>query len=199
MCGNDKPLDLQQSGTFQIILPIGQQIAVGTARVPLDEITVPIALAGTFKLDLRFVELSVQGVTTADVTLYSIVDFNPIVTFTSPNFSIPLTSGNALTYFEAGPLRKVGTVNGISVILEPDFNQYSNAHMSLKTIMSKKGPPHSVLASINNSFTIRPMYMMEANSSNYYSTTQFLGSPIDPTILGGRNGVYILTFGYERV
>lgn len=198
MCGNDRPLDLQQAGTFQVILPISQQIAGTANRVPLDEITVPIALAGTYKLELKFLELSCKGAATADVTAYSIVNDNPIVTFTSPNFSIPLTVNNALTYYSGG-IEKVGNVNGMSVILEPQFQQFSNSHMSLKTIMSKKGPPHYLLANIYNSFTIRPLYMQEPNATNYLTTTGFLGSPVASSVLGGNNGVYILTFAYDKV
>ena len=198
MCGNDKPLDLQQSGTFQVIVPISQQIANSANRVPLDQVTIPISLAGNYKLELKFVELSVKGITTADITLYDIINSNPIVTFTSPNFSVPMTVSNALTFYNAG-VQKTGDVNGMSVILEPTFNQYSNAHMSLKTIMSKKGPPHYLLASIYNSFTVQPMYLKEPNSTNYQTTSEFFGSPVATTVLGGSNGVYILTFSYDKI
>jgi len=198
MCGNDKPLDLQQSGTFQVIVPISQQIANSANRVPLDQVTIPISLAGQYKLELKFVELSVKGVTTGDVTVYDIINSNPIVTFTSPNFSVPMTVSNALTYYNAGVL-KTGDVNGMSVILEPQFQQYSNAHLSLKTIMSKKGPPHYLLASIYNSFTVQPMYLKEPNSTNYQTTSEFFGSPVASTVLGGANGVYILTFSYDKI
>jgi hypothetical protein len=198
MCGNDKPLDLQQSGTFQVIVPISQQIANSANRVPLDQVTIPISLAGQYKLELKFVELSVKGVTTGDVTVYDIINSNPIVTFTSPNFSVPMTVSNALTYYNAGVL-KTGDVNGMSVILEPQFQQYSNAHLSLKTIMSKKGPPHYLLASIYNSFTVQPMYLKEPNSTNYQTTSEFFGSPVATTVLGGSNGVYILTFSYDKI
>jgi|LakMenE18May11ns_1017448.scaffolds.fasta_scaffold9866843_5 hypothetical protein len=198
MCGNDKPLDLQQSGTFQVIVPISQQIANSANRVPLDQVTIPISLAGQYKLELKFVELSVKGVTTGDVTVYDIINSNPIVTFTSPNFSVPMTVSNALTYYNAG-IFKTGDVNGMSVILEPQFQQYSNAHLSLKTIMSKKGPPHYLLASIYNSFTVQPMYLKEPNSTNYQTTSEFFGSPVATTVLGGSNGVYILTFSYDKI
>ena len=198
MCGNDKPLDLQQSGTFQVIVPISQKVANSINRVPVDQVSVPISLAGTYKIKLEFVEFSCKGVTSADPALYDIVNENPIVTFTSPNFSIPMTVSNALTYYDTA-VRKVGDVNGISVILEPDFNQWSNSNMSLKTIMSKKGPPHYLLANIYNSFTIQPMYLLESNATNYQTTSDFLNSPVDRLVLGGANGVYILTFGYERV
>ena len=198
MCGNDKPLDLQQSGTFQVIVPISQQIANSANRVPLDQVTIPISLAGQYKLELKFVELSVKGVTTGDVTVYDIINSNPIVTFTSPNFSVPMTVSNALTYYNAG-IFKTGDVNGMSVILEPQFQQYSNAHLSLKTIMSKKGPPHYLLASIYNSFTVQPMYLKEPNSTNYQTTSEFFGSPVASTVLGGANGVYILTFSYDKI
>lgn len=198
MCGNDKPLDLQQSGTFQVIVPISQQITNTADRVPLDQVTIPISLAGQYKLELKFVELSVKGVTTGDIALYDIINSNPIVTFTSPNFSVPMTVSNALTYYNAGVF-KTGDVNGMSVILEPTFNQYSNAHLSLKTIMSKKGPPHYLLASIYNSFTVQPMYLKEPNSTNYQTTSEFFGSPVASTVLGGANGVYILTFSYDKI
>lgn len=194
----NRSLDLQQSGTFQVIVPMSQRVDNTVNRTPLDQVTIPISLAGTYKIQLEFVELSVRGVHTADVAVYDVVNFNPIVTFTSPNFSIPLTVSNVLTYYDTS-LQKVGDVNGFSVILEPDFQQYNATHMSLKTIMSKRGPPHSLLVNLFNSFTIQPMYIKEPNATNYQTTTQFLQSPVALTVLGGTNGVYILTFSYEKV
>ena len=194
----DRSLDLQQSGTFQVIVPMSQRVDNTVNRIPLDQVTIPISLAGTYKIKLEFVELSVRGTVTGDVAVYDVVNFNPIVTFTSPNFSIPLTVSNVLTYYDTS-LQKVGDVNGFSVILEPDFQQFSTAHMSLKTIMSKRGPPHSLLVNLFNSFTIQPMYIKEPNSTNYQTTSQFLTSPVAYTVLGGNNGVYILTFSYEKV
>jgi hypothetical protein len=66
----------------------------------------------------------------------------------------------------------------------------------LKCAMSKPGPPHMLLASINNSFTIQPMYLLSPNDENYKTTSELIGLN---TTFGGNKGSYILTFDYDAI
>jgi hypothetical protein len=204
MCGDGKPLDLQKAGTFQVIVPISR-LEVGGTTTSLDSVTIPIRLSGNYKLVLKFIEFSANGVVDVDLNLYAVFRKCPLVTFTSPNFSVPLTVNNALTYVDGAGLQKVGDINGFSTILDVKFSTHGgggggggggSATGTLKCAMSKPGPPHMLLASINNSFTIQPMYLLSPNDENYKTTSQLIGLN---TTFGGNKGSYILTFDYDAI
>jgi hypothetical protein len=199
MCGDGRPLDLQKAGTFQVIVPISSVNGAGV-HTRVDNITIPIALSGNYKLKLVFVEFNCSG--SDYVLLEDVAVFNkgPLVTFTSPNFSIPLTVGNALTYSSSPNVFKVGDVNGISTTFDGvQFSTVANTgsavSSSIRTSMSKPGPPHWVLASIHNSFTIQPMYLISPGETNYQTTSQIV--LVDT--FGGNHGAYILTFEYDAI
>jgi hypothetical protein len=149
-------------------------------------------------LVLKYIEFNATGVDDINLDNYAVFKKCPLVTFTSPNFSIPLTVNNALTYADGGGvIRKVGDVNGISTMLDVNFSTHtSGTGGTLKCAMSKPGPPHWVLATINNSFTIQPMYLLAPNSENYLTTSDL--SNIILTF-GGNVGSYILTFEYDAI
>ena len=196
MCGDGKPLDLQKSGTFQVIVPISRLEADNTVT-PLDSVTIPIRLSGNFKIMLKFIEFNANGAQDVDLSLYAPFGKCPLVTFISPNFSVPLTVNNALTYVNGAALQKVGDLNGFSTMLDVNFSVHTGATGgSLKCSMSKPGPPHWLLATINNSFTIQPMYLLLPNDDNYRTTSQLIGLI---TTFGGNRGSYILTFDYDAV
>jgi hypothetical protein len=196
MCGDGRPLDLQKAGTFQVIVPISR-LEVGGTTTSLDSVTIPIRLSGNYKLVLKFIEFSVNGVKDVDLDLYAVFRKCPLVTFTSPNFSVPLTVNNALTYVDGAGLQKVGDINGISTMLDVKFSTHTSAvGGTLKCVMSKPGPPHMLLATINNSFTIQPMYLLSPNDENYKTTSQLIGLN---TTFGGNKGSYILTFDYDAI
>jgi hypothetical protein len=204
MCGEGRPLDLQKAGTFQVIVPISR-LEVGGTTTSLDSVTIPIRLSGNYKLVLKFIEFSANGVKDVDLDLYAVFRKCPLVTFTSPNFSVPLTVNNALTYVDGAGLQKVGDINGISTILDVEFSTHGgggggggggSATGTLKCTMSKPGPPHWTLATINNSFTIQPMYLLSPNDENYKTTSQLIGLN---TTFGGNKGSYILTFDYDAI
>jgi hypothetical protein len=95
---------------------------------------------------------------------------------------------------------KTGTVNGISTTFDGiEFSTVSHAGAvvtsSIKTSMSKPGPPHWILASIFNSFTIQPMYLISPGETNYQTTSQIV---LNDTF-GGNHGAYILTFEYDAI
>lgn len=199
MCAGDRPVDLQKSGTFQVIVPLSRVEADGTTHTRVDSLTVPISLAGNYKLQLKFIEFNCSG--NDHVVIDNIAVFNkaPLVTFTSPNFSVPLTTDNALTY-SAGAVLKTSSVNGISTTFDGvQFSTVSHASgvttSSIKVGMSKPGPPHWILASIFNSFTIQPMYLISPGETNYQSTTQITLTDT----FGGNHGAYILTFEYDAI
>ena len=197
MCGEGRPLDLQKAGTFQVIVPISRLEGNGSTVTIIDSVTIPIRLSGNFKLALKFIEFNANGADDVDLSLYAVFSKCPLVTFTSPNFSVPLTVNNALTYVNAAGLQKVGDVNGISTILDVNFSTHSGgAGGSLKCQISKPGPPHWMLASIHNSFTIQPMYLLSPNDENYKTASQLIGLN---TTFGGSRGSYILTFDYDAV
>lgn len=200
MCAGDRPIDLQKSGTFQVIVPLGRVEGDGTTHTRIDSVTVPIALAGNYKLQLKFVEFNCSG--NDHVVIENLAVFNkaPLVTFTSPSFSVPLTTSNALTYSSAPNVFKVGNVDGITVAFDNvQFSTVSSVGdvvtSSIKTSMSKPGPPHWVLASIFNSFTIQPMYLLSPGETDYQTTTQITLN----TTFGGNHGAYILTFEYDAI
>jgi hypothetical protein len=146
---------------------------------------------------LKFIEFNVNGVDDVNLALYAVFRKSPLVTFTSPNFSVPLTVNNALTYVDGTGLKKVGDINGISTILDINFSTHQGgAGGSLKCTMSKPGPRHWLLATINNSFTIQPMYLLSPNDENYKTTSQLTGLN---TTFGGSYGSYILTFDYDAI
>jgi hypothetical protein len=205
MCAGDRPLDLQKAGTFQVIVPISRLEGDGTTTTAIDSVTIPIRLSGNFKLALKFIEFNVNGAKNVDLDLYAVFRKSPLVTFTSPNFIVPLTVNNALTYVDGTGLKKVGDINGISTILDINFSSHGgggggggggSATGDLKCAMSKPGPPHMLLASINNSFTIQPMYLLSPNDENYKTTSQLIGLN---TTFGGNKGSYILTFDYDAI
>jgi hypothetical protein len=201
MCGDGRPLDLQKAGTFQVIVPISRLEGDATTTSAIDSVTIPIRLSGNFKLVLKFIEFNANGVDDVNPALYAVFGKSPLVTFTSPNFSVPLTVNNALTYVNAAGLQKVGDINGISTILDVKFSTHGgggggSATGTLKCQMSKPGPPHWMLATINNSFTIQPMYLLSPNDENYKTTSQLIGLN---TTFGGNRGSYILTFDYDAV
>lgn len=199
MCIGDS-VNLQKSGTFQVIVPLSRVEADGTTHTRVDSLTVPISLAGNYKLQLKFIEFNCSG--NDHVVIDNIAVFNkaPLVTFTSPNFSVPLTTDNALTYSAGGAVLKTSPVNGLSTTFDGvQFSTVSNAGAvvtsSIKASMSKPGPPHWILASIFNSFTIQPMYLLSPGETNYQATSEITLS----TTFGGNHGAYILTFEYDAI
>jgi hypothetical protein len=205
MCIGDS-VNLQKSGTFQVVVPLTSVIddpsspGIGLAT-RVDSVTIPISLAGNYKLKLNFIEFNCSGSPTAGIDNIAAFYKAPLVTFTSPNFSVPLTNENAMTYYSSPNVFKTGTVNGITTTF--DGIQFSTVSLggdgrvssSIKTSMSKPGPPHWILASIFNSFTIQPMYLISPGETNYQSTTQIF---LNDTF-GGNHGAYILTFEYDAI
>lgn len=198
MCIGDS-VNLQKSGTFQVIVPLS---AVNGAGVPsqIDSVTIPISLAGNYKLKLNFIEFNCSGNDHAVIEGIAVFNKAPVVTFTSPNFSVPLTTENAMTYSAAPNVFKTASVNGISTTFDSvQFSTVAHANAtvtsSIKVAMSKPGPPHWILASIFNSFTIQPMYLISPGETNYQSTTQIVLADT----FGGNNGAYILTFEYDAI
>lgn len=201
MCIGDS-VNLQKSGTFQVVVPLSSVIDNGgtglTTRV--DSVSIPISLAGNYKLKLNFIEFNCSGNDYAVIENIAVFHKAPLVTFTSPNFSVPLTTENAMTYYSSPNVFKTGTVNGISTTFDGiQFSTVSNAAAvvtsSIKVSMSKPGPPHWILASIFNSFTIQPMYLISPGETNYQSTSQIVLTDT----FGGNHGAYILTFEYDAI
>jgi len=204
MCIGDS-VNLQKSGTFQVIVPISSVIdnpsSPGsglTTRV--DSVSIPISLAGNYKLKLNFIEFNCSGNDYAVIDNIAVFNKAPLVTFTSPNFSVPLTSENAMTYYSTPNVFKTGTVNGFSTTFDGiQFSTVSNVSAavtsSIKASMSKPGPPHWILASIFNSFTIQPMYLISPGETNYQTTSQIVLTDT----FGGNHGAYILTFEYDAI
>jgi hypothetical protein len=105
-----------------------------------------------------------------------------------------------MTYYSTPNVFKTGTVNGISTTFDGvQFSTVSNVSTavtsSIKVSMSKPGPPHWILASIFNSFTIQPMYLISPGETNYKSTSQIVLTDT----FGGNHGAYILTFEYDAI
>jgi hypothetical protein len=204
MCIGDS-VNLQKSGTFQVIVPLTSVIddpsAPGTGLATrVDSVTIPISLAGNYKLKLNFIEFNCSGNKSATIDNIAVFHKAPLVTFTSPNFSVPLTVQNAMTHYSTPNVLKTGNVNGISTTFDGvQFSTVSHGGgsvtSSIKTSMSKPGPPHWTLASIFNSFTIQPMYLISPGETNYQSTTQIVLSDT----FGGNHGAYILTFEYDAI
>jgi hypothetical protein len=199
MCIGDS-VNLQKSGTFQVIVPLSRVEADGTTHTRVDSVTIPISLAGNYKLQLKFIEFNCSG--NDHVVIENVAVFNkgPLVTFTSPNFSVPLTTENAMTYSAPPNVLKTASVNGISTTFDGvQFSTVSHASAvvtsSIKVGMSKPGPPHWILASIFNSFTIQPMYLISPGETNYQTTTQITLTDT----FGGNHGAYILTFEYDAI
>lgn len=198
MCIGDN-VNLQKSGSFQVIVPLSFVNGAGT-HVRIDSVTIPISLAGNYKLKLNFIEFNCAG--NDHILIDNVAVFNkaPLVTFTSPNFSVPLTTENAMTYSSAPNVFKTASVNGISTTFDGvQFSTVENTGAavtsSIKTSMSKPGPPHWILASIFNSFTIQPMYLISPGETNYQSTTEIVLTDT----FGGNHGAYILTFEYDAI
>jgi len=198
MCIGDS-VNLQKSGTFQVIVPLTEVNGAGTAT-RVDSVSIPISLAGNYKLKLNFIEFNCSGNDSAVIDNIAVFNKAPLVTFTSPNFSVPLTSENAMTYSAPPNVFKTATVNGITTTFDGlQFSTVSAAGAvvtsSIKASMSKPGPPHWILASIFNSFTIQPMYLISPGETNYQSTTQIVLTDT----FGGNHGAYILTFEYDAI
>ena len=204
MCIGDS-VNLQKSGTFQVVVPLTSVIddpanpGTGLA-IRVDSVSIPISLAGNYKLKLKFIEFNCAGNDSAVIDNIAVFHKAPLVTFTSPNFSVPLTTENVMTYYSTPNVFKTGTVNGISTTFDGiQFSTVSNAGAvvtsSIKASMSKPGPPHWVLASIFNSFTIQPMYLISPGETNYQTTSEIVLS----NTFGGNHGSYILTFEYDAI
>jgi hypothetical protein len=198
MCIGDS-VNLQKSGTFQVIVPLSAVDGTGV-HTRIDSVTIPISLAGNYKLKLNFIEFNCSGNDYATIDSIAVFNKGPLVTFTSPNFSVPLTTENAMTYSVPPNVFKTATVNGISTTFDGvNFSTVSHAGAvvtsSIKVGMSKPGPPHWILASIFNSFTIQPMYLISPGETNYQSTTQIVLTDT----FGGNHGAYILTFEYDAI
>lgn len=200
-------IDLQQSGTFQVICPTVYVNQTNGTVYPKSTTNAPVRLNGLYKLKLSYIEFVSQG-KNAIANQSPTFSQASLVCFTSPNFNVPLTPGTDVSVYEAvgNPPGKgvLAAANGFTTTFTYDsygcvMDMNTDLVCPVKGKISRPGPEHWVLADIQNSLQITPQYCL--NVAQYqWKTVEDLWSTFGGNYLFGvAYSAWILTFQYEKV
>lgn len=200
-------IDLQQSGTFQVICPTTFANQTTGAIFPKSTTIAPVRLNGLYKLKLNYIEFISQG---RNINIAQSGPFvnAALVCFTSPNFNVPLTGGTDVSVYEPlGPPFLKGTLataNGFTTIFSYDnygasYDINSNLISAVKGQISRPGPEHWVIADIQNSLSITPQYCTNVGQYQWKTVEELWTLFSGNYLFGVNNSAWVLTFQYEKI